>query len=72
MSNPNWKEQFELRLTQACLDDIPVRQKKILYGIIETEIIEKLIEDVRPEIGNGSRMRELRAKWLGKDDHAGS
>lgn len=47
----------------CCLD------KPVIVNFIETEIIEKLIEEIpdRPHLGSEGLKQHLRAKWLGKE-----
>lgn len=75
----NWKEQFDTKFPEATLSEIvrtpeeqlvrSFNQEKADQKVfIETEIIEKLLEDLL-EISKGHcdyEAKQLRAKWLGK------
>jgi hypothetical protein len=76
----NWKEQWWEVMGTKLDVHIPPSQSDIIQDFIETQIIEKLIEDIPDKLGelNHGEMdnwvydgkefkKRLKAKWLGKE-----
>lgn len=66
----NWKEEFERLAQQAHFSSDPVIAFRLehIKAFIETQIIEKLIEEIPDTMFGGRGLkRQLRASWLRKD-----
>lgn len=70
----DWKEEFKDRFTPKVLNGDWMGTPYNIPKWIETEVIEKLIEDI-PDYKNASGVylrekEQLKAKWLGKEQNA--